>query len=435
MRVVSYVPFQVENLFFQGTVTERTATRIVVEGEIAGRKAIYDGAFTHSGGITTGVIEGLRLFSGETRQVVFSGASWDAASYFSALTTAVTGGGAQPLIDLVTAENDVAIGSEFFDVFRGGAGADRVSGKAGDDYISGDGGNDVGFGGLGNDHLYGGRGNDRLQGGENDDMLTGNKGDDILIGGTGRDVFYGGFGRDTFFIDDDDYVIEGGPGRDTLSFETYDAGVTLTGTHGFLPYFEMRVWGTLQEISGMEIVLGTAFSDCLYVNGFAQTVKAGAGDDGIQGGLIDEKFFGGNGADVLAGGDGADRLFGGRHGDTLHGQDGRDHLFGGNGADVLIGGRGQDMLTGGRGADVFAFNRGHGANDEVLDFEDGIDLLQFGEVAYAFDDLTIVDEAGGARISAGNVSVLVHDIAAADLTAEDVLFGRVTDYVFFPECG
>ncbi|MGD9863278.1 MAG: calcium-binding protein, partial [Pseudodonghicola sp.] len=316
MRVVSYVPFQAQNLFFLGTITSATATRIVIEDVPNDRKAVYEGVFSYPGGFPSGAIEGLTLSASGTVQAVFSQADWDATAYFTLLAIAVAGGDVQPLIDLVTAADDVAIGSEFSDWFEGGGGNDIVLGRGGHDILEGGPGDDIARGGLGQDQIYGGPGNDMLFGGQDDDMLIGNKGDDLLTGGLGHDNFYGGAGRDIFYVDDDDYVIQGGPGRDTLSLEGYDAGVTLTGSAGYLPYWEMRVWGTQQQISDIEIVLGSAYSDCLYVNGFAGVVRAGAGNDGVQGGAIDERFFGGAGADVLAGGDGADRLFGGAQGDT-----------------------------------------------------------------------------------------------------------------------
>ena len=46
------------------------------------------------------------------------------------------------------------------------------------------------------------------------------------------DNLYGGGGRDTFFVDDEDRVISGGAGFDTLSLQHYGAGVTLTGSGG-----------------------------------------------------------------------------------------------------------------------------------------------------------------------------------------------------------
>lgn len=435
MRVVAYVSFQPENLFFLGTIASATSTEIVIEDTASGRKAVYQGSFSYFGGAPSGTIEGLKLFSFDTLQAKFTEAAWDATDFFTNLMIAVTGGPVQPLIDLVTAADDLAIGSDFPDYFDGGAGDDTVKGNAGDDTLNGGPGHDIALGGTGHDRMSGGGGNDSLNGGEGDDLILGERGDDVLIGGLGHDNLYGGGGRDTFFVDDEDRVISGGAGFDTLSLQHYGAGVTLTGSGGFLPYWEMRVWGTQQQISGIEKVLGSDYSDCLYVNGFAERVKAGAGDDGIQGGAIEEVFFGGTGDDVLAGGAKGDRLFGGQGKDTLFGQDGADSLFGGGGADLLIGGRGTDLLTGGRGADVFAFNKGHGTDNEILDFEDGQDRIRFGEVAYRYEDLNIVDDTDGALISAGNVSVLVRDVSAADLTAEDFLFGRVSDYVSFPECG
>lgn len=434
MRLEVFVNFSPAASFFLGNITMMTPTTLVVESADTLRKAVYEGSFSGSPAAPVGTIEGLELSTSGAVQARFTEASWDASSFFKHLGTALAGGPIQPLTDLVTAGDDIAIGSPFGDFFEGGAGNDTVRGNDGADQMMGGSGRDLGFGGAGDDRLEGGPGNDRLLGQKDNDTLIGEGGDDYLDGGSGQDGLLGGRGRDFFVVDNDDRMIRGGPGRDTLSFESYTDGVKLTGSAGYSPYWEMRVWATSQEISNIEVVLGSDYSDCLYVNGFAERVKAGKGDDGIQGGLTDEWFSGQAGNDVLAGYDGDDVLNGGGHRDALYGENGRDKLIGGHGADLLVGGRGVDTLKGGAGSDVFVFNRGHGTANEILDFEVGRDTLHFVRVANAFDDVTIESVLGGARVSAGNVAVELKGIKASMLTEDDFLFAHFSDYVDFPEC-
>jgi Ca2+-binding RTX toxin-like protein len=106
------------------------------------------------------------------------------------------------------AGNDRYIPSRFaFNVFYGGAGADRATGGPARDVISGGAGNDRVNGARGRDTISGEAGNDRLAGGTGADLLNGGAGDDRLGGGAGADILGGGPGRD---------ILRGGPGRDRL---------------------------------------------------------------------------------------------------------------------------------------------------------------------------------------------------------------------------
>jgi uncharacterized delta-60 repeat protein len=141
------------------------------------------------------------------------------------------GGGGQ----LGTAGPDVFVGvAGQRNLFRAGAGNDRLTGgpladllcgEAGDDQIDGGAGADQLYGdfcpgaqlaalarmaraGEGNDAIRGGSGNDRLVGSGGNDRLTGDAGADRLDGGAGRDKLTGGAGNDT---------LAGGAGNDTLA--------------------------------------------------------------------------------------------------------------------------------------------------------------------------------------------------------------------------
>lgn len=84
------------------------------------------------------------------------------------------------------------------DVFRLGAGRDRIEAGSGDDVVRAAGGRDVIKAGHGSDQVFGGRGHDRLMGQAGADQLNGGGGNDRLVGGRGPDtfVFSGRFGND-----------------------------------------------------------------------------------------------------------------------------------------------------------------------------------------------------------------------------------------------
>src|SRR5690606_26243283 len=61
--------------------------------------------------------------------------------------------------------------------------------------------NDVFKAGAGHDRLSGNTGNDTLSGGAGNDVLMGDAGNDILWGGLGKDTLTGGAGKDIFAFD------------------------------------------------------------------------------------------------------------------------------------------------------------------------------------------------------------------------------------------
>lgn len=126
--------------------------------------------------------------------------------------------------------------------------------------------------------------------------------------------------------------------------------------------------------------------------------------------------------DVLLGGAGDDKLWGAGGNDTLLGGDGADQLDGDNGDDTINGGAGKDRLTGGSGADVFVFE-GEFGTDTITDFGAGdrIDLSAFDDIA-GFSDLDITYSAKRAVIAIGDERIVLNDVTAAVLGADDFIF-------------
>jgi Ca2+-binding RTX toxin-like protein len=197
------------------------------------------------------------------------------------------------------------------------------------------------------DILNGGATDDRLNGLSGDDTLHGNDGHDQLNGGGGNDKLFGGSGRDT---------LSGGDGADEL-----------------------------QGGSGRDVLFGGAGNDKLYGQDGNDVMFGDAGDDFLNGGA---------GADEMRGGSGNDGFYGGGGNDRIFGDDGNDTIFGDGGNDRIDGGRGNDVLRGGANSDTFVFQWA-GGSDTILDFQDGLDRIDFSNLttvtSYADLDITALN--------------------------------------------
>lgn len=346
--------------------------------------------------------------SAVSRADVRTGALADTVTVQTDLPTRIDGGPG----------DDVLVGGPAADTLLGGGGHDSLDGGAGPDRLRGGTGNDTvtyarrtaavtaqadgrandGEAGEGDDihddveHLTGGIGDDRLIGAG---TLTGRHGDDVLIGtaaaqtidgGDGDDVLTGHGGADTIVAGPGDDlirprdgnapdVIQGGPGRDTV---TYDGAVAITAD--------------------------LAKPHDHVVEGSATAPASASGDT-----LIDTEV-----------------LVGSRLPDTLRGSDGADHLLGGAGNDVLSGGGGDDRLEGGDGTDSID----GGAGDDVIepgdlagvvDGGDGTDTVSWATVTEPLDIDLIRDPLVRRRTGLTGGSVMTTAIervvgsAAADL--------------------
>jgi CSLREA domain-containing protein len=152
-----------------------------------------------------------------------------------------------------------------------------------------------------------------------DEVICGLAGDDVIDGGGGDDVIVGGEGTDEV-----DY--SAAPGAIEADLETGEVSGAGAGA---------------DLVAGVEDVTGTDFDDLIVGDALANVLKAGAGDDTIEGRDGDDELVGSDNADTLKGGDGADELKSQDGGDTLRGQSGDD--------DDLSGGPGKDNLNGGGG--------------------------------------------------------------------------------------
>jgi len=247
-----------------------------------------------------------------------------------------------------TMHDDVLIGNQFNNMFRG---------RAGDDFILGGGGIDWALyneanatmgvvinlenGQVTNDgygsadvlsdveNIRGGRFDDFIQGDENGNFLRGDAGNDTLVGGGEADILWGGLGDDVLHGGFADGSSEGGEGYyggsiaiNTASYTDANGGVTvdlnLTGPQnttsaGFDTLVNIQdLWGSQFD----DVLAGNAQNNFLQGNNGNDTLIGNAGNDYLTGGAGNDSLNGGAGNDVLEGGAGNDTLVGGGGSDT-----------------------------------------------------------------------------------------------------------------------
>ena len=237
---------------------------------------------------------------------------------------------------------------------------------AGDDTLTGTAAADAINGLGGNDTIYGLGGNDTLDGGA---------GNDILDGGIGGDTLRGGVGNDTYLVDS------------ALDRITEASGA-----------------GTDEVRATVNYTLGSSVS-------------------------VEKMTAAGSAAVNLTGNELAQTLVGDDWGNVLSGAAGNDTLFGAGGADTLKGGLGADVLWGGAGADLFSFSeKGRRiANDQVMDFEKGIDKVDLRPLAITSGNVKIAISGGNTLLSIdadrnGRADYAVTLVGVTNVDSSDLLF-------------
>jgi len=252
--------------------------------------------------------------------------------------------------------DDIIIGNNGANTFRGRSGNDWLDGGAVRDVLYGGNDNDVLLGRGGNDTLYGENGDDVLVGGTGNDALRGGNGNDILIQGAGTGTTYGQAGDDTLIATQGTGYgghHRGGTstedgGNDTFSFERYSEGITLnmayrpgswdTHSNAFYRHEDVRFYDIRRNdgsntrinffyVAQIDNVTGTNFGDKLTGDEANNTLRGLGGDDILNGG---------GGDDVIEGGAGADRIERGRKADGTWGRTTVSYEHSQGGVDVSI---------------------------------------------------------------------------------------------------
>ena len=315
-----------------------------------------------------------------------------------------------------TGFNDILKGTNAFNIFKAGDGADKLFGRGGNDWLRGEGGNDTLVGGTGGDTLDGGTGLDLadysdagsgllavlynaaantgdaagdsyidiegLVGSAFGDTLAGSNGVDILLGAGGNDYLKAYAGNDTLTGGSGGDTLDGGTGIDFADYSNAGSGLLAvlynpagnTGDAAGDSYFDIEglagsAFGdTLVGSNSVDILSGAGGNDSLKAYGGDDTLTGGSGGDTLNGGTgIDVADYSNAGSGLLAvlynpagnTGDAAgdsyfdiEGLAGSAFGDTLVGSNSVDILSGAGGNDSLKAYGGDDTLTGGSGGDT-----------------------------------------------------------------------------------
>ena len=223
--------------------------------------------------------------------------------------------------------------------------------------------------------------------------------DDVLL--TGEIPLGETSGADVVFASAEGGDIDLGDGRDALIVDqkAHSAIVDLSAGLMITSSRDDPQHGQIRNISGVDVVVGSAGDDVLSGNAFATSSV------------------------------------------TLRGGAGQDRLIGGGGSDVLEGGAGADELTGRRGADTFVLATGSG-HDVVTDFSvsDGDQIVIAGvdmnpndlkiektssgnwKVSFGANDSVELLNSGAISPEEINASVVLKeglDLKQADLYASD----------------
>ncbi|NJD05976.1 MAG: calcium-binding protein, partial [Methylococcaceae bacterium] len=319
------------------------------------------------------------IYPGPGRDTVHGGTGTDAVAYVD-LNKPVTIDLAAGYADESNGDRDTIDGIENV---LGGADDDHIYGDARANVLDGWDGDDVIQGKGGIDDLRGGDGNDLLDGGDDKDTILDGEGNDTLVGGSGDDALLADTGDDILEGGPDDDLISGGSGSDTASYASATHWVLISLKYAEAP--QNTQGAGMDELWSIENLTGTAYTDWLYGDGFANILEGGEGNDHLSGEGDNDTLSGGVGDDILFGGEGVDEasyrsatgaitanlsagtangadgndtlgdiedLSGSNYGDTLIGDDADNKLMGNGGDDVLRGGQGDDTVDGGSGTDT-----------------------------------------------------------------------------------
>ena len=377
-----------------------------------------------------------------------------------------------------TAGNETLTSNGYADNMFGLAGNDTLNAGDGDDALTGGAGNDSLAGGNGSDSYYWtkGEGNDTI----NDAGTSFAEVDRLVLTdvastevGAGNVTLTRASGSSNVLL-----TIVGSSSEVITLTNQMNGPANAYGVEA-IEFSDGVIW-TMADIldnvkvvgtSGANSISGTAFRDNLYGLGGNDTLSGANGHDRLQGGTGADSLNGGNGidtasyqdaaqgvhvdlgvttaqtgnaggeevgdilvsiealegsayADILLGNADSNDLWGLAGNDSLSGKDGYDRLYGGDGADTLDGGIGVDLLTGGDGADRFVFTEADFGDDEITDFEDGLDMISFAAaIADDFGDLSISGNGTSeVSVAVGAHTILLRGPDPITLTADDFLF-------------
>lgn len=307
-----------------------------------------------------------------------------------------------------TVENfESIVGTAFDDQIRGDKQDNAISGLDGEDRIAGRGGDDTLVGGKGSDAVYGGKGADTM-------IWNNGDGSDLLNGGRGDDLVQVNF--DTDLVNDDLQ------NKDVAEFSTTSEGVQFARievndqTQAGLFQLDIRNTETLETNFGDGNDAAVITDDVLdKINLYLD------GGDGVD--LLDvSQAAAGTTVNLEAGRVGTSKAV---NFENVTGTAFDDTITGDSGDNVIRGGEGNDVMRGGEGADTFVFFEADTGVDVILDFEFGVDSLEFattdpsvtptnllGSLAQAGDDV---------ELTFNNKVITFEEAVVTDFTTDDFM--------------
>ncbi|MEO1317114.1 MAG: calcium-binding protein [Pseudomonadota bacterium] len=188
-----------------------------------------------------------------------------------------------------------------------------------------------------------------------------------VVGTDFNDVITGDDGDNTIFVSLGNDALDGGDGSDTVDFSKLDEAIEFS--------LEDQVSGESEEILAIEIEAA-----------------------GPVGGTTFENF------------------------ENVTGTDFNDVITGDDGDNVIRGGKGNDILESGEGADTFLFFEGDTGTDVLVDFEVGVDTLQFATTQDLDPQglLGLLEQAGDdVELAFGGRTIVIENSEVSDFSADD----------------
>ncbi|MEL7139341.1 MAG: calcium-binding protein, partial [Pseudomonadota bacterium] len=226
--------------------------------------------------------------------------------------------------------------------------------------------------------------------------------------------------------------LDGGAGTDTLDFSDLANGV-------FVDLEEDRANGA--TVVNFENVVGTDFNDVITGDDGDNTIFVSLGNDALDGGdgsdtvdfsKLDEGIefsledqVSGESEEILAIEIEAAGPVGGttfENFENVTGTDFNDVITGDDGDNVIRGGKGNDILESGEGADTFLFFEGDTGTDVLVDFEVGVDTLQFATTQDLDPQglLGLLEQAGDdVELAFGGRTIVIENSEVSDFSADD----------------
>jgi Ca2+-binding RTX toxin-like protein len=143
--------------------------------------------------------------------------------------------------------------------------------------------------------------------------VAGSNFNDIFIGGAGNDIFYGNGGNDSFTSSAGSDLMDGGAGFDSVSYAGSASAISINLDTGVASGGDAAgdVLIGIEAITGSSVgdsLIGTAGSQSLYGGGGSDMLDGGAGDDYLNGGDGNDIIVAGAGNDSIDGGNDVDVL-------------------------------------------------------------------------------------------------------------------------------